>query len=213
MSIYKRTYKSAEGKTADCSKYSVQFTDHTGKIRRIVAFSSRSASAELERSIKRLVNIRQISGIMESSEIKFLESCPAAILEKLTKYGIINGHHAGSAKSMPEHIEDFRITMLAKDGTGKHTKETIGYIKRAVERCGWRQPSEIRAEEYQEFLLHLRDSGLSLCTLNHSIRAVKAFRHWLKRVKVHRLFQTTPHASRSPRLARHVEGQRLRDAR
>ncbi|MDR0361355.1 MAG: site-specific integrase [Planctomycetota bacterium] len=183
MSLIKRTYKSAKGKTESCSKYTVQFRDHTNTVRRIVAFASRSTSAELERAIKRLVNVRQVNGTLESQDVKFLESCPTGIIEKLAEFGIIKGYHAGSAKAMSDHIEGFEKYMAAKDGTKKHTKETVAYIKKAVDYCKWIVPSDIQADEYLDYLKYLRDNGRSLCTLNHSIRAFKAFCRWLKKRK------------------------------
>ena len=128
MAVIKRKYNNADGKTVIYSNYWIKFRDHNNVIRRISGFSSKTTSLELERSIKRLVGIRQVNGILETADIKFLESCPYKLLHALVKFGIIDPIYASFAKSMSDHIADFKSAMTVNAGTEKYVKETVAYV-------------------------------------------------------------------------------------
>jgi hypothetical protein len=51
MSVFRRKYSGKDGKAKTVRKWSVDFRDHDGIMRRVPGFSDRAASVELERSL------------------------------------------------------------------------------------------------------------------------------------------------------------------
>ena len=75
MSIFKRK-RTIDGKVVKSNEYTVQFKDMSGVWRRVTAFVDKSASKQLDQGIQRLVDIRQVNGLLEATDNQFLEACP-----------------------------------------------------------------------------------------------------------------------------------------
>ena len=145
MAVFKRKYTSRDGKAATTQKYSLDFRDHEGVMRRVAAFTDKSASLELERHLKRLVSLR-MAGIEPDAELsRFLETCPAGIRENLGKWGVIAGERAAAGKSLAAHGEDWRLAMDAKGNSKRHISNFMANLKRLTVACDWRRLSDISA--------------------------------------------------------------------
>ena len=185
MSLQKRTYIGTNGQEIRCPKFTIQFGDHLNKWHKITGFTSRSASSELERNIKRLVAIKQTNGLIGAEELRFLESCPKTVFKKLKRIGLVDNSRVNANKSLEDHLADWETELESRDNTSKHNKETLQYVRRAVSFCKWQVASEISMEDYQRYLKAYRNGGkgVSLNTLNHSIIAMRSFCGWLKEKK------------------------------
>lgn len=84
MSIFKRK-RTIDGKKIKSNEYVVQFKDMNGVWRRVTAFVDKGASKQLDQGIKRLVDIRQVNGLLEQADNQFLEACPTHVLLKLVE--------------------------------------------------------------------------------------------------------------------------------
>lgn len=89
------------------------------------------------------------------------------------------------------HIDDWHLSMKAKGCGESHTRGFVGNLHRVVTGCKWRYLSDIKASD-----LALWSNGLkgtkSLGTINHHLRAAKAFCRWLvlgKRITENPLLQ------------------------
>lgn len=182
MSVFKRVRSLGNTKSSD-AKFSVQFRDHKGIVHRLAGFTSKSATAELDRAIQRLVGVRKVNGAFEAADIAFLEACPEDILAKLVEFGLIENYISSAKKSISEHLTDWALDMEVKSNTPKYVKETTEYVRKAVKSCKWRYASDINQGDFNVFIKALKDKGRSASTLNHSIRAMKSFCAWLKREK------------------------------
>ena len=60
--LFKTTYNDAQGRTRQAAKWYVEFRDHNEIIRRLPAFTSKSASTEIGRNIVKLVGYYEGSG-------------------------------------------------------------------------------------------------------------------------------------------------------
>ncbi len=180
MSIFRRPYKDKKtGKEKKVKNYTVEFNDHEGNKHRVVAFSDKAASIELERNLMRLVALR-IAGAGPDAELsRFLESCPAEIRERLGEWGIIDGQRAAAGKAMAAHIEDWQVAMEAKGNCRQHVRGFVANLKRLVKACKWRQLSDISASDVNRWIPEKRTARMSAATINHYIRSAKAFCNWL----------------------------------
>ena len=86
---------------------------------------------------------------------------------------------AHEACALAEHLEAFRAMLAAKGGTARHTKVTVGRAGRVLELAKARRISDLSLSRATAALAQLRSEDLSQETVNHHIRAVKAFSRWL----------------------------------
>ncbi len=183
MSVFKRKYTSLSGKSATIQKYSVDFRDHTGVLRRVAAFTDRSASLELERQLKKLVALRMTGAGLDAELSRFLETCPAAIRERLGEWGIIDPARAAAGKRLADHAEEWRGALTAKGNSKEYVTETIAKIKRLSNACGWRQLSDISATGFDRWRTDARNGGTSAETTNMYLTALRNFCNWLVKEK------------------------------
>ena len=78
-----------------------------------------------------------------------------------------------------DHLADFQKSLLAKGGSQKHAQVTTYRVKRVFELAKLTRISELSLSKAEESLQLLRDDDSNQETLNHYIRAVKAFSRWL----------------------------------
>ncbi|MCA1683475.1 MAG: hypothetical protein LC685_05785 [Actinobacteria bacterium] len=86
---------------------------------------------------------------------------------------------AHEAKPLTEHLADFRDSLLAKGNTRGHVLVTFRRAGRVLDLAGVGRVSELSLSKALGALPSLRDAGMSQETVNHHIRAAKAFSRWL----------------------------------
>ena len=183
MSVFKRRRAGKSGKTKPDATWTVEFTDHDGVVRRVAAFTDRSASAELERQLKKLVALRMAGAGPDAELSRFLESCPGKISNMLGKWNIITGERAAAGKTLAAHIKDWRLELEARDNTAKHITETVAKATKVCGKCGWRTLSDISSTSLNQWLVEQRAAGRAVATINHHLRAVKSLTGWLFKEK------------------------------
>lgn len=77
------------------------------------------------------------------------------------------------------HLFDYISEIESRNRTDKHVTETMGYIRRSCEQCGFQCPRDITASQLLDEVSRLRRAGKSQSNLNHRIRAMKSFTKWL----------------------------------
>ena len=87
---------------------------------------------------------------------------------------------AAGARPVAEHIEDYRLDMLARGDGGKHASHIAGAIRRLLADAGIGSVSDLAPDRIQAALGRLKAKGRSARTCNHALGAVKAFALWLE---------------------------------
>ena len=85
------------------------------------------------------------------------------------------------ARPIAAHLEDFGAALAAKRGTGKHPRVTRNRAAKVLRLAGVDRISGLAPSRVLEGLAALRAAGLGAETINHHVRAVKAFGRWLWR--------------------------------
>ncbi len=183
MSVFKRRRAGKNGKIKADATWTVEFTDHACVVRRVAAFTDKSASIELERQLKKLVALRMAGAEPDSELSRFLEACPDSVGDKLACWGIINGQRAAAGRGIDTHITDWRQELVARDNTPRHVKAFTSKITTIVRDCGWRLLTDIALADAQGWLSNRRQGGMSAATCNVYIRAAKGFCGWLVKEK------------------------------
>ena len=183
MSVFHRRRAGKNGKTKPDATWTVEFTDHDGIVRRVAAFTDKSASLELERQLKKLVALRMAGAGPDAELSRFLESCPDKLRDKLGKWNIITGERAAAGKTLAAHIKDWRLELEARGNTAKHVVETVTKATVVCNKCGWRTLSDISTSSLNQWLVDQRTTGRAVATVNHHLRAVKSLTGWLFKEK------------------------------
>ena len=105
MSVFKRTHRGQKGGKIIANKYSIEFRDHTGRVRRVGAFKDKKASEELERGMLRLTALRASGATPDAEAARFLESVPGTIRDNLAAWGIVDSARAAGGRSLDSLID------------------------------------------------------------------------------------------------------------
>ncbi|MDR2761266.1 MAG: tyrosine-type recombinase/integrase, partial [Planctomycetaceae bacterium] len=96
------------------------------------------------------------------------------------KNGLVSVAEFEMKKNIDKHLDDYETHLKSRNNSSKHVKEIIAKIKRAIENCNWKNPSQINASDVEHFLVELRDDfGCSIETSNHYLQALKSFCNWM----------------------------------
>jgi hypothetical protein len=82
-------------------------------------------------------------------------------------------------KPLVDHLEDFKASLLAKGGTKRHAQVSAYRVRRVIDLAKARRISDLSLSRTLDALAALRENGLSQETINHHVRAIKAFSRWL----------------------------------
>lgn len=90
---------------------------------------------------------------------------------------------AKTAADLPivEHLDDFATSLLSKPSSPKHVAVTRTRIEKILRLAGIDYLRDLTMSKIQAALGKLRADGLSLETVNHHVRAIKAFSRWMHR--------------------------------
>lgn len=84
------------------------------------------------------------------------------------------------ARPIDEHLAEFRAMLTAKNGPGRHAIVTRNRAAKVLDRAGVRRIGDLSAAKVLEALARIRaDEDFGQETVNHHVRAVKAFARWL----------------------------------
>lgn len=183
MSIFRPTYKSRTGERKKIGKWWIEATDHNQIKRRFAGFADKSQTKILEDKIQKLIVHRLNHEPPDRDLTEWLGQIPQTLQDKLVAFDLVDAKRAAAGKSLDKHLEDFRQSLLAKDSTVKHAKQTAARARRVIEGCDFDRWSDISASRIEQHLADLRNNGshLSAQTSNFYLKAVKQFCRWMVR--------------------------------
>jgi integrase/recombinase XerD len=82
-------------------------------------------------------------------------------------------------RPVPEHLEDFRLDLIARGDTARHVKNTVSAIKRLLSDAQVEMIGDISPDKVQAAVGRIRAKGRSARTCNHALEAVNSFTRWL----------------------------------
>ena len=124
------------------------------------------------------------AGIGPDAELsRFLEACPDDVRWKLAEWGIIDAARAAIGKQLKEHVEEWRLALIARQNTKEYITETVAKIRRLATACGWKQVSDISDTDFDNWRVAAKAAGTSLETANMYLSALRNFCNWLRSKK------------------------------
>jgi integrase len=169
-----------KGKT----RYVILYHDETGRRRKKTGATDKAVTQRIARDIEIRVALRR-EGLIDLAAESFA---------------------ASEARPLSAHLDEFRKALRDKGNTPKHADVTSNRAARVLTLAGARRISDLSPSRVLDALAALRTAeGLGAETVNHHIRAVKAFSRWLwkdGRAREHylaHLATTNPEADRRHR--------------
>jgi len=93
--------------------------------------------------------------------------------------GIVDRFDEQRRRSIKEHLDDFERHLKAKGVSREQVKLVTYRARKIIEGCKSAFTGDLTASRVQSFLAGLRDTGTSIQTSNHYLRAIKQFTRWL----------------------------------
>jgi integrase len=158
------------------AKYVIFYTDETGRRRKKAGTTDKAVTERIARDIENRVALRR-EGVVDPREEAYRDH---------------------EARMLADHLGDFERALAAKGGTVAHTKVTASRARRMLELAAARRISDLSLSKALDAVQALRDEGLGTETINHHVRAVKAFSRWLRKDKRSREHHLSDLATSSP---------------
>ena len=74
------------------------------------------------------------------------------------KAGVVDPTITEMKRPIAQHIADFEKHQKSKNNTSLYVNASVKKVQRFVKHCGWKNVSQIKAENVEDFLLHLREN-------------------------------------------------------
>ncbi len=195
-SVYRRKFKTPDGRTDECSRYSVECKVGDG-FKRLVGYADKRASEELGRKIERLAALQEQDVEPDAALVQWLKKLPTRIRDRLARWELLDGRTVASAKPLTEHLKTYRQALL--DGgasprqkgpaTPQHAELTHNRVKAVLDGIGARFVSDVTGAKVTRYLADRREKsrqqgGISVKSSNHYLTAAKALLNWMVREKL-----------------------------
>jgi integrase len=182
MNVRKRTFRcKATGEKRECTRWTVTVRDHLGRRMSVPGFTSKKASEELGRKLKRLVAAKVAGEALSPDMAAWVDSLPTRLLCRLTKAGMVDAGRMSRAKPLGAHIDDWGDSLRAKANTTKDISLKTRRVRKLLAEAKITVITDITVGIIVGALAKLREAGLSRQTSNHYLQAVKQFTKWAYR--------------------------------
>jgi integrase/recombinase XerD len=152
--VFKKPSDRARGKAG---KWTAWWVDERGRRRRRAAFTDRAASLRMAQDLE--MEARRVrEGIVDPGE---------------------RARRDAGLRPVVEHVEDYRLGLLARGDTPRHAAHAAGAVRRLLADAGVGSVADIAPDRVQEALGRLR-ARRSPRTANHALGCLKAFARWLE---------------------------------
>ncbi len=184
--LYKTKYRDKETKQEKISKnWTIDFVDHLRHRRRWpLGIPNKRACEAIGDKINHLVTLKMAKLPPDRETSEWLESIPGKLRDKLARIGLISSERAAGGKALSDHIDDFEKSLIAKDITPKHAKQTSNRIRKLVAGCGFRSWSDITISKVETYLKSRREAKeakdkISKATSDYYLKFTKQFLTWM----------------------------------
>lgn len=180
MAVFRRRHTGDNGKKMSSGKWSIQFTDAAGIVRRLPGFTDKAATLELERGIMRLVSARASGMAPDADMVRFNEGLPVTVRDKLTKWDILDAKRAAAGKPLKDLIEAWAKHMESRELSEQYREESVARTKRVFLGCRFLRLTDVDASKVENWLAdRRRDDDMSAATSNSHLSSAKAFYGYL----------------------------------
>lgn len=176
FSLIRPKYKARNGDKRISRTWHVWFKDCRGKWRRLAGFTDKTATERFARKLVKLVGYRATNDLPDAVISKWVDELPDAVRDKLIAWDILDRRAGAASEELSGHIEAWWKSIVNNGRTFDHADLVKTHVEKIVDRCSFGCFNDIDELAVQEYLAN---SGLSVQTRNHYVRAIKQFCRWM----------------------------------
>lgn len=188
MSVYRRKYRDKDGRLRVSQVWTVE-AHVDGMQVRVSGTHSKRTSEDLERRVRRLLEIQVTGGELDPEMQRWLGSITNQLRDQLARQGLVHGRAAAATRPLEDHIADYRLALLDGVATArqrrpvtlKHAELAEERLRRLVDGVGAAFACDVTPEAVGRWLTEQRQQGMSVVTSNHYLTRAKAFLTWMVR--------------------------------
>ncbi len=125
------------------------------------------------------MSLRVAREALPAELVRFVEGLPARIAGRLAAWGILETRQVQAARSLRDHVGDFREHLRAKGNSERHVEKTARMVEAVLVRgCRFAHWTDVRPEPVERILAAEREAGLSRRASNEKLRACRHFTAW-----------------------------------
>lgn len=157
-----------------------EWHDHRRREHRWSGLSDRRLTEVYAGRLLRVVDHAAARSPLPRDLAEWLTSLPKVRRQRLAALGITD---AGGLGPVAEHIEAFRLDLIALGRSPDHVAPTVHHVKTIVDDLAVVQLDRLEADDVDGWLRRKRDGGMSPSTANHYLTAVQTFLNWCVRTR------------------------------
>ncbi len=185
FSLARPSYKNKGCRQRKSSIHHVRFKDTDGIWRRLPLFADYQSSASFARKIVKLVSLKSAGESPDPELCKWADQIDSKKRDKLFAWGVVDRCRVEAVKSLADHLDDWRESILANGSTPDNAHQRWTRAKKVLDGCGYLRFTEI---DPLRVMAYLADLGAKSRTRNHYGAALRQFGRWM--VQNHRATQS-----------------------
>lgn len=177
--LFRPAFKARDGTRQETAAWWAELRDQREKVRRFKGFPSKKATEELGRNLVALVAYHRASGgQIDPALSDWLTALPQCTRDQLVKIGLLTRERGAVAKTLAEHVADWRAALLAKGATDRHADLITGRARKIIDGCGFAYYADIDPAKVAAYLDGLHQDtedrrGIGAQTFNFYLAALK----------------------------------------
>lgn len=179
MRVFRKTYRDRHNVEQETKNYTVEVQGIDGEPLRFTAYPDKGLSETLGRRIEGLIRHRALNEPLSVELIRFVETAPAKLIDRLLEIGILEAAQAQSGKPLSELQAGFIASRKAAKCSGVYVKDLEKRLTELFTAAKCRFWSDLSAQKLEVFLTDLQNTGAAARTCNAYIGAFRTFHNWL----------------------------------
>ena len=179
MRVFRKNYIDAQGKQRKAKNYTVEIAGLNGERLRFAGYPDLGLSRTLGGRIEDLIRHRALNESLSVELVKFLESAPKKLIQRLLSLGLIEQKQAQSGKLLSELLGDFVASRKAAKRTAKYIHDTEKQLTDIFKKTRVHYWSELNIAGLERFLGDIVEQGGSARLHNSYLTAFRMFHNWL----------------------------------
>ena len=176
FSLARPSYKNKGCRQRKSSIHHVRFKDTLGIWRRLPLFADHQSSASFARKLVQIVSLKAAGEPLTPDLRRWSDQIDSAKQDKLFAWGVLDRRRVEAVKSLADHLDDWRSSILADGSTEGNAHQRWTRVRKVLDHCGYIRFTEIG---HLRVTRHLASLGLKTRTRNHYASALRQFGKWM----------------------------------
>ena len=178
FSLARPSYKNKGCRRRKSSIHHCRFKDTDGIWRRLPLFADNQSSASFARKLVKLVSLKSAGESPDPELCKWADQIDPKKRDKLFAWGVLDRRRVEAVKSLADHLDDWKASILANGSTPDNAHQRWTRAKKVLDGCGYLRFTEI---DPLRVTAYLADLGAKTRTRNHYAAALRQFGRWMVR--------------------------------